>query len=90
MSQTDDNFISSVTVHPYSLSDHHRIELKLTALMPAVQTNTITKRDFRNIDADARLCVATCVRAQMIDKLMNWYMCTVVGCNEVHLLRYIT
>ena len=75
MSQTDDNFISSVTVHPYSLSDHHRIELKLRALMPAVQTNTITKRDFRNIDADARLCVATCVRAQMIDKLMNWYMC---------------
>ena len=22
-----------------------------------------------------RLCVATCVHAQMIDKLMNWYMC---------------
>ena len=22
-----------------------------------------------------RLCIATCVHAQMIDKLMNWYMC---------------
>ena len=53
VSQTDDNLITSVTVHPDSLSDHHRIELILRALKPAVQTNTITKRDFRNIDADA-------------------------------------
>ena len=51
VSQTDDNFIMSITVqsvHPDSLSDHHRIELKLRALKPAVQTNMITKRDFRN------------------------------------------
>ena len=53
VSQTDDNFITSVTVHPDSLSDHHRIELKLRAMKPAVQTNTITKRYVRNIDADA-------------------------------------
>ena len=42
VSQTDDNFITSVTLHPGSLSDHHRIELKLRALKPAVQTNLIT------------------------------------------------
>ena len=31
-SQTDDNFITSVTVHPDYLPDHHRNELKLRAL----------------------------------------------------------
>ena len=44
VSQTDDNFIKSVTVHPFSLSDYHRIELKLRAKKPAVQINKITKR----------------------------------------------
>ena len=65
MSQTDDNFITSVTVHPDSLSDHHRIELKLRAQKPAVQTNTITKRDFRNIDADALRSDITSVCSDM-------------------------
>ena len=28
-----------------------------------------------HFEVTLRLCVATCVHAQMIDKLMNWYMC---------------
>ena len=50
---TDDNFITSVTVHPDSLSDHDRIELPLSALKPAVKTVMIAKRNFRNIETDA-------------------------------------
>ena len=65
VSQTDDNFITSVIVHPDSLSDHHRIELKLRALKPAVQTNTITKREFRNIDANALRSDITSVCSDM-------------------------
>ena len=53
VSHTDDNFITSVTVHPDSLSDHHRIEVTLSALKPAVKTVMIAKRNFRNIVTDA-------------------------------------
>ena len=51
VSQIYDNFIMSIIVHPESLSDNHRIELILTGLKPAVQANTITKLDCRNIAA---------------------------------------
>ena len=53
VSHTDDNFITSFTVHPDSLSDHHRIELTLSALKLAVKTVMIAKRNFRNIETDA-------------------------------------
>ena len=53
VSHTDDNFITSVTVHPDSLSDHHRIELTLSALKHAVKTVMIAKRNFRNIETNA-------------------------------------
>ena len=58
----------SLTQHVHSPTHQSgHILIKLRALKPAVQTNTIIKRDFRNIDADVlRLCVATCVHAQMI------------------------
>ena len=53
VSHTDDSFTNSATVHPDSLSDHHRIELTLSALKPAVKTVMIAKRNFRNINTDA-------------------------------------
>ena len=43
VSHTDDNFITSVTVQPDSLSDHHPTELTLSALKPAVKTALIAK-----------------------------------------------
>ena len=52
VSHTDNNFITSVSVHPNSLSDHHRIELTLS-LKPAVKTAMIAKRNFGNIKPDA-------------------------------------
>ena len=57
---TDDNFITSVAVHPDSLSDHHRIELTLSALKPAVKTVMIAKRNFRNIETDDIVCGREC------------------------------
>ena len=88
MSQTDDNFITSFTVHADSLSDHHRIELKLRALKPAVQTNTITKRAFRNIDADAlrnditSLCtdICACTNDRQADELVDVYNTCLTDC----------
>ena len=53
VSHTDNNFITSVTVHPDSLSDHHRIEVTLSALKPTVKTAMTAKRKFRNIETDA-------------------------------------
>ena len=53
VSHTDNNFFISVSVHPDSLSDHHRIELTLSALKPAVKTAMIAKRNFRNIKTGA-------------------------------------
>ena len=53
VSHTDNNFITSVSVHPNSLSDHHRIELTLSALKPAVKTAMIAKRNFGNIKTGA-------------------------------------
>ena len=93
VSQTDDNFITSVTVHPDSLSDHHSIELKLRALKPAVQTNTITKRDFRNIDVDAlrsditSVCSDTCActNDRQADELVHVYnTCFTASTNMPH------
>ena len=92
MSQTDDNFITSVTVHPDSLSDHHRIELKLRALKPAVQTNTITKRDFRNIDTDAlrnditSVCsdMCACTNDRQADELVHVYNTCLTDCLDKH------
>ena len=92
VSQTDDNFISSVTVHPDSLSDHHRIELKLRALKPAVQTNTITKRDFRNIAADAlrsditSVCndMCACTNDRHTDELVHVYNTCLTNCLDNH------
>ena len=92
VSQTDDNFITSVTVHPDSLSDHHRIELKLRALKPAVQTNTITKRDFRNIDADAlrsditSVCsdMCACTNDRQADELVHVYNTCLTDCLDKH------
>ena len=92
MSQTDDKFISSDTVHPDSLSDHHRIELKLRALKPAVQTNSITKRDFRNIDADAlrsditSVCsdMCACTNDRQTDELVDVYNTCLSGCLDQH------
>ena len=52
-SHTDDNFITSVTVHPDYLSDHHRIELTLSARKPAVKTVMIAMRNFKYIETDA-------------------------------------
>ena len=94
VSQTDDNFITSVTVHPDSLSDHHRIELKLRALKPAVQTNTITKRDFRNIDADAlrsditSVCsdMCACTNDRQADELVHVYNTCLTDCLDKHAL----
>ena len=65
VSHSDDNFITSVTVHPNSLSDHHRIELTLSALKPAVKTVMIAKRNFRNIEIDALRNVIKSVCADM-------------------------
>ena len=87
-----DNFIMSVTVHPDSLSDHHRIELKLRALKPAVQTNTITKRDFRNIDADAlrsditSVCsdMCACTNDRQADELVHVYNTCLTDCLDKH------
>ena len=92
VNQTDDNFITSVTVHPDSLSDHHRIELKLRALKPAVQTNTITKREFRNIDANAlrndiaSVCsnMYACTNDQQADKLVHMYNTCLIDCFDKH------
>ena len=95
MIQTDDNFITSVTVHPDSLSDHHRIELKLRALKPAVQTNAITKRDLRNIDADVLrsdityVCsdMCACTNDRQTDELVNLYNTCLTDCLEKHAPR---
>ena len=92
VSQTDDNFITSVTVHPDSLSYHHRIELKLRALKPAVQTNMITKWDFRNIDADAlrngnmSVCsdMCACTNNRQADELVHMYNTCLTGCLDKH------
>ena len=92
VSQTDDNLITSVTVHPDSLSDHHRIALNLRAQKPAIQTNTITKRDFRNIDADAlrsditSVCSDTCActNDRQSDKLVHVYNTCLTECLDKH------
>ena len=90
--QTDDNIITSITVHPDSLSDHHRIELKRKALKPAIQTNTITKRDFINIDAEAlrndiaSVCtdMCACTNDRQADELVHVYNTCLTDCLDKH------
>lgn len=52
-SHADDNFITSVTVHPNTIYDHHRIKPALNALKPAFKPSIIAKQNFKNTDIDA-------------------------------------
>ena len=90
VSHTDDNFITSVTVHPY----HHRIKLTLSTLKPAVKTVMIAKRNFRNIETDAfrndiksvcadmTLCAGT--NARQAEELVAIYNIYLTECLDKH------
>ena len=94
VSHTDDNVITSVTVHPDSLSDHHRIELTISALKPAVKTVMIAKRNFRNIETDAlrndnksmcadmTLCAGA--NARQAEQLVAMYNTYLTDCLDKH------
>ena len=96
MARTNKAIVTVLFPHGYifnhSLSGHHRTELKLIGLKPAVQTNTITKRDFRNIDADAlrnditsvSTDICTCTNDRQADELVHVYNTCLTDCLDKH------
>ena len=62
----DNDLLSSVTVTPDSLSDHHRVEVKRNADIPPPSTSTIRRRSFKRTDVNAltddisAACAAMC------------------------------
>ena len=63
----DDDLLSSVTVTPDSLSDHHRVEVKLNAHIPPPRTSTICRRSFKRTDVNALTDDITAACAAMCD-----------------------
>ena len=81
VSSSDNNLISSVTVIPDSVSDHHRIEIAVSTLArPSVVAMT-AKRNFQNTDNVALRCeiesvcvdMTTCGKDQQMEELKAMY-----------------
>ena len=68
----DDDLLSSVTVTSDSLSDHHRVEVKLNAYIPPPRTSTICRRSFKRTDINAltnditAACAAMCTALPLL------------------------
>ena len=90
----DEDLLSSVTVTPDSLSDHHRVEVKLNAYIPPPRTSTICRRSFKRTDinalagditaACAAMCECTAVTGHSAEQLTSRYDARLVECLDKH------
>ena len=71
----DDDLLSSVTVTPDSLSDHHRVEVKLNAYIPL--TDDITA-------ACAAMWESTAITGHSVEQLTSRYDACLVECLDQH------
>ena len=90
----DDDLLSSVTVTSDSLSDHHRVEVKLNAYIPPPRTSTICRRSFKRTDVNAltdditaacaAMCDCTAVTRHSVEQLTSRYNVRLVECLDKH------
>ena len=90
----DDDLLSSVTVTPDSLSDHHRVEVKLNAYIPPPRNSTICRRSFKRMDVNALtdditaacavMCDCTAVTRHSVEQLTSRYNVRLVDCLDKH------
>ena len=90
----DDDLLSSVTVTPDSLSDHHYFEVKLNAYIPPPRTSTICRRSFKRTDVNALtdditaawavMCDCTAVTGRSVEQLTSRYDARLVECLDKH------
>ena len=92
VSSSDNNLISSVTVIPDSVSDHHRVEIAVSTLARPFVVAMTAKRNFRNTDNVAlrseieSVCVdmTTCGTDQQVEELVATYNNNVTMCLDKH------